>query len=225
MGGNRPRLVSCPSWLATMCEPTIWLTGLFCFYLLQFICSCENLYKNKVWGQTMEACSAPPCRGFYFTHYQMFPSVARSPFILLWIIPQIILLGKGRDTCAWLLSSKETETDRKSWGGATPWPPGLPTDMWTKTLRKSACMSITSFYSHGRFWSSCVLEESSWVGGGVVWPRSPGGQAFHQLLTQSCEPPNSGRSVPICKCAVLVGFFSGFLELRIPLLWSGLSDK
>lgn len=66
MVGTRPLLVSCPSWLASMCEATIWLTVLVCFYLLQFICSCENLYKNKVWGQTMEAFPVSPCQGFNF---------------------------------------------------------------------------------------------------------------------------------------------------------------
>lgn len=62
-------------------RPRYGLTVLVCFYLLQFICSCENPYKNKVWGHTMEALPSPPCQGFYFPHYQMFSSVELSPFI------------------------------------------------------------------------------------------------------------------------------------------------
>lgn len=62
-------------------RPRYGPTVLVCFYLLQFICSCENPYKNKVWGQTMEALPSPPCQGFYFPHYQMFSSVELSPFI------------------------------------------------------------------------------------------------------------------------------------------------
>lgn len=144
---------------------------------------------------------------------------------------QIRLLGNGGDTCARPLSSKETDRVRqRKLGRGDRSATGSPTDVWTKTLRKSACMSVTSFYSHGLFRPSCLLEESSWVGG-FVWPRSLGGQAFHQLLTQGCQPihPQNlsmrGRGVLICKCAVLLGFFSVFRELRIPLLWSGLSDK
>lgn len=179
----------------------------------------------------MEAWPAPPSQGFYFTHYQKFHQrwCCAAHSLNSESHPDQIAREWGRHLCTATVAEGNRVRQRKLGRGdrsAT----GSPTDVWTKTLRESACMSVTSFYSHGLFRPSCLLEESSWVGG-FVWPRSLGGQAFRQLLTQGCQPihPQNlsmrGHGVLICKCAVLLGFFSVFRELRTPLLWSGLSDK
>lgn len=179
----------------------------------------------------MEAWPAPPSQGFYFTHYQKFHQrwCCAAHSLNSESHPDQIAREWGRHLCTATVAEGNRVRQRKLGRGdrsAT----GSPTDVWTKTLRKSPCMSVTSFYSHGLFRPSCLLEESSWVGG-FVWPRSLGGQAFHQLLTQGCQPihPQNlsmrGHGALICKCAVLLGFFSVFRELRTPLLWSGLSDR
>lgn len=136
----------------------------------------------------MEAWPAPPSQGFYFTHYQKFHQrwCCAAHSLNSESHPDQIAREWGRHLCTATVAEGNRVRQRKLGRGdrsAT----GSPTDVWTKTLRESACMSITSFYSHGLFRPSCLLEESSWVGG-FVWPRSLGGQAFHQLLTQGCQP-------------------------------------
>lgn len=93
-------------------KPRYGLSVLFCFYLLQFICSCENLYKNKVWGQTMGGLPSPPCQGLYFTHYQMFSSGELSPFIQL-CESQPRSYGMEREGSLHGLSLKERQKERE----------------------------------------------------------------------------------------------------------------
>lgn len=103
-----PAKVDLPACVKPRYGPTV----LFCFYLLQFICSCESLYKNKVWEQTMEGLPSPPCQGLYFTHYQVFSSGELSPSIQL-CESQPRSYGMGREGSLHCLSLKERQKDRQ----------------------------------------------------------------------------------------------------------------
>lgn len=152
MVGTRPLLVSCPSWLASMCEVTIWLTVLFCFYLLQFICSCESLYENKVWGQTMGAFPVSPCQGFNFHTIKCFHQWPSAHSFNSQTYPRSYCWGWGWGTRArprW----KQTQIEKQGGRGSSA-TRSLPTNMWTKTFKKSACTSLPSFNRHALFWSS-----------------------------------------------------------------------
>lgn len=149
-----------------MCEATIWLTVLVCFYLLQFICSCENLYKNKVWGQTMEAFPVSPCQGFNFHAIKCFhqwPS-AHSFNSKTYPISYCWRWGVGH-LCTATVLDENRHRRRSKGGGGVPQPPGLPTDVWTKTFKRSAGMSFPSFNRPCPLLVLQVLKESSWVGG------------------------------------------------------------
>lgn len=194
-----------------MCEATIWLTVLFCFYLLQFICSCETLYKNKVWGQTMGAFPVSPCQGFNFHTIKCFHQWPSAHSFSSQTYPRSYCWGWGVGCpCT---ARMETDTDREGGGGGVPQPPGLSLQTCGLKLLKSRRARLShhlpAIPSSGP--PSVKGERLSW---GLVWPRSPGGQAFPQLLTQSCpasHPQNpSTPSLLSCKCAMHIGFFSVF---------------
>lgn len=110
MVGNRPLLVSCRSWLVSMCEATIRTNSAILLLFTPIICSCENPYKNKVWGQTMEALPSHPCQSFYFPLYQMFSSVELNPFIQLCESqPRSYCIGEGKNKTMHCLYHKKRE--------------------------------------------------------------------------------------------------------------------
>lgn len=125
----------------------------------------------------------------------MFPSVAFSPFIQLQNRPQIILLGVGvGHLCrATVIDGNRNGHRQRSRGAEFLSHQVSPQTCGLKLLKsRHACPShhLTAMPSSGP--PSVKGELLSW---GLVWPRSPGDQAFRQLLTQSCPPSHPQKSV------------------------------